>query len=65
MANAKKCDRCGAYYDKNFAKTNSGSSICGAAFTNPMNSYLRCEMDLCDECLDKLKRFFAGVELAD
>ena len=61
MANAKKCDRCGKYYDKNEARTESGSVLTGVGFITANNHVL--DHDLCDECIDKLKQFLKGVEL--
>ena len=51
MAIAKKCDRCGKYYDKKH----------GMCFTvSELNTDFK---DLCDECLDKLHIFLNGAEL--
>ena len=48
MADAKKCDRCGKYYDENDRKMwlYNGKSV----HTNPF--------DLCEECVTDLKRWF-------
>ena len=56
MAIAKKCDRCGKYYDKN---TEHKQNI--MCFTvSGLNTDFK---DLCDECLDKLHIFLNGAEL--
>ncbi len=48
MADAKKCDRCGKYYDENNRKMwlyNGNPN-----YTNPL--------DLCEKCVTDLKRWF-------
>lgn len=54
MAFAKKCDRCGVYYEKNAAQTKAGSKVGGVAFicTYGTTRYI-LDHDLCDECMDK------------
>ena len=57
MAIARKCDRCGKYYDEN------KKYVCGFAMETVI--WLRFEtlsgnssrIDLCDECLGKIKEF--------
>lgn len=66
MAIAKKCDRCGKYYDKNTEhKQNINGRLYyedGMRFTvDELNTDFK---DLCDECLDKLHMFLNGAELA-
>lgn len=60
MANAKKCDICGRYYDKNTKYTSSGrlagSIISGIATTNRIYEKDKC-YDLCDKCLTELFEF--------
>ena len=66
MASAKKCDRCGKYYDKNNRMRKGlykNESIDGIAKTTSIGNYLN-RIDLCDECLDKLDIFLSGIELA-
>lgn len=48
MANAKKCDRCGKYYDKNDRKM----------WLYTANPDARNALDLCDECVTELKKWF-------
>ena len=66
MAAAKKCDRCGKFYDRN-TRINKGlyknEVIDGIVKTTNIGNYLN-QIDLCDECLDKLDIFLSGVELA-
>lgn len=65
MAAAKKCDRCGKYYDRN-NRINKGlyknEFIDGIVKTTNTGNYLN-QIDLCDECLDKLDIFLSGIEL--
>ena len=66
MAAAKKCDRCGKFYDRN-NRMNKGlyknEFIDGIAKTTNIGNYLN-QIDLCDERLDKLDIFLSGIELA-
>lgn len=59
MAIAKKCDRCGKYYDKNIEhKQNINGRLYyedGMCFT--------IFKDLCDECLEELHMFLNGAKL--
>lgn len=63
MATAKKCDRCGKYYDDNQQYPASGngykSIIDGMAFTMK-NGGLKQAYDLCDECITLLKEWVKG-----
>lgn len=67
MAAAKKCDRCEKFYDRN-NRTGKGlyknEFIDGIVKTTNIGNYLN-QIDLCDECLDKLDIFLSGVELAE
>ena len=61
MANAKKCDRCGKYYDKNESKLRGVSgNLVGVSFVrrdcNSYGCYVE-EKDLCDECIEEFKLF--------
>ena len=66
MAAAKKCDRCGKFYDRN-TRINKGryknEFIDEIVKTTNIGNYLN-QIDLCDECLDKLDIFLSGIELA-
>ena len=67
MATAKRCDRCGKYYDKNIEhKQNINGRLYyedGMCFTTvSYDVYADCK-DLCDECLDKLHIFLNGAKL--
>ena len=63
MAAAKKCDRCGKYYDKNEQyKTSTGgckSVLDGVAFTEK-NGSVTDAYDLCDDCITLLKEWLKG-----
>ena len=65
MANAKKCDRCGKYYDKNqkFKIKNTTTDFAdGIKFTG-VKGYDSSQFDLCDDCIEKLYNFLGGVKL--
>lgn len=51
MANAKKCDRCGAFYTK------SKPIKIGETQLSISNSHSTTLFDLCPECVDKLNRY--------
>lgn len=60
MANAKKCDRCGKYYDKcPNVKTINGYKVLGIKIFTSYGPYL--ELDLCEKCIDDLYDFL-GIE---
>lgn len=63
MAKAKKCDRCGTYFDDNKEYPASGngyrSVLDGAAFTMKNGGLSTC-YDLCDDCITKLKEWLKG-----
>ena len=61
MATAKKCDRCGKYYDKNEPYTVGGriTVIDGIAFTLKDGSVID-PVDLCDECIALLVKWLKG-----
>ena len=67
MATAKKCDRCGKYYDKNIEhKQNINGRLYyedGMCFTTTAYKINADFKDLCDKCLDKLHIFLNGAEL--
>ena len=65
MATAKKCDRCGKYYDKNIEHK---QNINGRLYYEDGMGFTSAEVttdfkDLCDECLYKLHIFLNGAEL--
>ena len=67
MANAKRCDRCGKFYDKNLkyrGRKASDEFRSGVAYVTSHGFYGNT-IDLCDDCLTKLDRFLGGVKLAD
>lgn len=66
MAAARKCDRCGAFYEKNtrFPCTirSSKTAIDGICFTTYNDSTAEY-VELCDDCLGMLKLFLNGNEV--
>ena len=65
MANAKKCDRCGSYYDKNQKfrlKNPLGDLADGIAFTGAKGNVSN-QFDLCDDCIEQVYNFLGGVKL--
>ena len=60
MASAKKCDRCGKYYDEctSTKRINDYRVKCIKIFTS-YGPYL--ELDLCEKCIDDLYDFL-GIE---
>lgn len=68
MANAKKCDRCGKFYENNKKHETSGrihgSKLTGISTTDT-NTCSDKWFDLCDDCLTDLFEFLSGKELKD
>lgn len=59
MANAKKCDRCGKYYDRNLECYAPGTVASGVSFTR-VDGYIGLKFDLCDSCIIDFKKFMRG-----
>ena len=60
MASAKKCDRCGKYYDKcTSTKRINDYQVKGIKIFTSYGPYL--ELDLCEKCIDDLYDFL-GIE---
>lgn len=61
MANVRKCDRCGSYYEKIQNEPINEFTWQGVRVINGniKNSKV---FDLCDECLDKLHKFLVVEE---
>lgn len=55
MAMARKCDRCGKYYDRNEKYVFGREYALGLRFESSNNYSDR--IDLCDECQEKIKEF--------
>ena len=60
MARAKKCDRCGAFYEEPKSENKNELSI-----IQPTKGGGYYDLDLCDVCIAKLKAFLKGAELND
>ena len=54
MAAAKKCDRCGKFYELNLLEDEK--TVRGAVLQD-RRGYTITEYDLCDECRDQLLEF--------
>lgn len=65
MATAKKCDRCGKYYDGNerYKTCDAGckSVIDGMTFTEKNGSVTDAH-DLCDDCITLLYEWLKGAK---
>lgn len=59
MATARKCDRCGKYYDENSRYNLHGEKLIGIRFVSV--TYKTERFDLCDDCLHEL-RLFIGIK---
>ena len=55
MAKAKKCDRCGKYYDSNISVVN------GVALSTISGRFVEFK-DLCDSCISEFKIFMKGTD---
>ena len=56
MANAKKCDRCKSYYDRNKGVQSFNGCFVKGIRLETSGSYYR-ELDLCDPCICELYTF--------
>ena len=61
MAQARKCDRCGKFYEKNLETGYKREIVTGVCFINTLDNAIE-DRDLCDKCIAKFKRFMAGCE---
>ena len=64
MARARKCDRCGKFYEKNTETNKRATVLIGVSFVDATYRNID-DKDLCDECIAKFKRFMAGTELKE
>lgn len=66
MAAAKKCDRCGKFYDRNnrMGKGLYKNEFIDGIVKNTNIGNCLNQIDLRDECLDELDIFLSGVELS-
>ena len=68
MANAKKCDRCGKYYDENtrFKSHNCRYSQHVSSVTEmTAGGYHYKNYDLCDDCIADFRAFVSGRKLSE
>ena len=67
MAKAKKCDRCGKYYDGNtrFPVDQHGDIYIESVMTMTTGGYHYKNYDLCDDCIKDFKKFITGRKLAE
>lgn len=58
MSAARKCDRCGKFYEKNSVKwyLNGGSITRGINIISN-NNLIAVECDLCDSCIEDFRAF--------
>lgn len=65
MADAKRCDRCGSYYDDASSKDKSfkvnGETVYQIALINSSDGRI-CEYDLCDQCARDLFHWMCNEE---
>lgn len=65
MASAKKCDRCGKYYDiGDYGTDKCGSFVTGVGFKRQANETYTCYTDLCKDCIGDLKAFLTDTDQA-
>lgn len=65
MADAKKCDRCGKYYEKNeehkyTEEMQHKSMIAARIQIRSVSGFMLTDYDMCDECLSRFKEFMDG-----
>lgn len=65
MADVKKCDRCGKFFDRSKEGNFEGRMVMTFAFGEYwMNETAKMKKDLCKECADKLESWLkAGEDL--
>lgn len=64
MANAKKCDRCGKYYDNNETYINGWRTTGLETISNSSGGF-GGRYDLCDDCLKEFIEVFMKGEKDD
>ena len=74
MANAKKCDRCGKFYDGNtrfpadqygLLSLTNGDIYIESVMTMTTGGYHYKNYDLCDDCIEDFKKFINGRKLVE
>lgn len=66
MADAKKCDRCGNYYDENAkhkVTINSCKTVISEVCTYTRSGHAYKPYDLCDNCIDDFFEFMCNRQL--
>lgn len=61
--NAKKCDRCGCYYNQYPGRDYGASKTNMIALQNDYMGGSTSHFDLCPACMDKQIQFLSGTEL--
>jgi hypothetical protein len=57
MSMARKCDRCGKFYEKNRVKWNYVGSITRGIDVVNKDDRIAVECDLCDSCIEDFRAF--------
>lgn len=60
---AKKCDRCGAFYEVEHERSNESTFFNQVRVINAymdMSSYIRAKFDLCPDCRKAFEKFMKG-----
>lgn len=61
MSSARKCDRCGKYYDCPASKSIKSEQVIGIRIQTLNSTYFN-DYDLCPKCADKLLKFMGIKE---
>lgn len=63
MSAARKCDRCGKFYEQNRVKwyLNGGSITRGINIIGN-NNFISAEYDLCDSCIEDFRDFMVNYD---
>lgn len=62
MSEARKCDRCGKFYEKNRVKWNYGGSITRGINVVNKDNRIAVECDLCDSCIEDFRAFMVNYD---
>lgn len=61
---AKKCDRCGAFYEKNTYQNKKGRMILSKVRTISTNDNIDRNMDFCDKCFREFEEFLNPIKMS-